>query len=158
MDRPFHLALLAEAYVCGGEPNNALTALDEAFAMVRDSRTFFYKAELYRMRSNVLKDRGAESLADVDTCLQQALEAARRYETRSLERSAALSLARFWGDSGKRGKARELVAGVYNGFTEGSGTADLREANPAFERTTGFTDAIDRNIRELVPNADPALV
>jgi tetratricopeptide (TPR) repeat protein/type II secretory pathway predicted ATPase ExeA len=131
MDRPFYLALLAEAYVRGGQPNEAVSALDEAFAMVRNSRTFFYEAELYRLRGNVLKEVGAESLQDVDTCLQQALEVARRYATRSLELRAAVSLARFWRDRGKGRQARELLAGVYNGFTDG--TADLHEAKAILE-------------------------
>jgi adenylate cyclase len=128
MDRPFHLALLAEAYVRAGKPNNAVAALDEAFAIVRDSRAFFYEAELYRLRGNVLKNLGAESLDFVDTCFQTALEIARRYVTRSLELRAAVSLARFWQDCGKGRPARELLAGVYNGFTEGYETADLAEA------------------------------
>jgi predicted ATPase len=96
--------------------------------MVRNSRTFFYEAELHRLRGNALKEVGAESLRDVDTCLQQALEVARRYATRSLELRAALSLARSWRDRGKARQARELLAGVYSGFTEGSGTADLADA------------------------------
>lgn len=134
MDRPFHLALLAEAYVCGGQPNNAVAALDEAFAMVRDSRTFFYEAELYRLRGNVLKEVGAAgSLHEVDTCFQEALEVARRYATRSLELRAAASLARFWRDCGKGGEARALLARVYSEFTEGYETADLVEAREMLE-------------------------
>ena len=133
MDRPFYLALLAEAYVRGGQPNEAVSALDEAFAMVRNSRTFFYEAELYRLRGHVLKEVGADSPEDADTCLQQALEVARRYATRSLELRAATSLARFWRDRGKGQQARELLTGVYNGFTEGSGTADLTEAREMLE-------------------------
>ena len=34
-----------------------------------------------------------------------------------------------WRDRGKGRQARELLAGVYNGFTEGFGTADLAEAS-----------------------------
>ena len=128
MDRPFYLALLAEAYVHGGQLSEAASALDEAFAMVRNSRTFFYEAELYRLRANVLVGAGAESLQDVDTCLQQALEAARRYATPSLELRAAVSLARFWRDHGNGCQARELLAGIYTRFSEGFGTADLAEA------------------------------
>jgi predicted ATPase len=126
MDRPFHLALLAEAYVRGGQPNNALAVLDEAFALVRGSRAFFYEAELYRLRGDVLKDAGSPD--DVLTSLQRALEVSRRYGTRSLELRAAVSLARFRKDCGKGGQERELLAGVYSEFTEGHNTGDLIEA------------------------------
>jgi adenylate cyclase len=128
MDRPFYLALLAEAYARGGQLSEAASALDEAFAMVRTSRTYFYEAELYRLRGNVLMEAGAESPHDVDTCLQQALKVARHYATRPLELRAAVSLARFWRGRGKGRQARELLAGIYAGFSEGFGTADLAEA------------------------------
>jgi predicted ATPase len=129
MDRPFYLALLAEAYIRGGQPNEAESTLDEAFTMVRDSRTFFYEAELYRLRGNVLMQAGAESIQQVNTCLQQALEAARRYETLSLELRAAVSLARLWRDQGKHREARDLLVEVYGRFTEGLSTTDLTEAH-----------------------------
>ena len=138
MDRPFHLALLAEAYVRAGQPNNAVTALDEASSMVRNSRAFFYEAELYRLRGDVLKDVG--SLDDVHTSLQRALEVSRRYRTRSLELRAAVSLARLWKDCGEGGQARELLAGVYSEFTEGYETADLVEAREMLDNL-GSTQA-----------------
>ena len=36
--------------------------------------------------------------------------------------------ARLWRDQGQRGAARELLAPVYNWFTEGFDTLDLKEA------------------------------
>src|SRR5262249_43762153 len=67
MDRPFYLALLAEAYIRVGQPSEALSVLDEAFATVRNPRAFFYEAELYRLRGNALKEAGVNSLQDVET-------------------------------------------------------------------------------------------
>ena len=46
-----------------------------------------------------------------------------RYELR-----AATSLARLWGEQGRRAEARDLLAPVYSWFTEGFDTADLKEA------------------------------
>jgi predicted ATPase len=53
---------------------------------------------------------------------------ARRQEARSLELRAATSLARLLRDQGKRAQARDLLAPVYNWFTEGFDTADLKHA------------------------------
>jgi predicted ATPase len=39
-----------------------------------------------------------------------------------------MSLARLWQQQGKRTEADELLAPVYNWFTEGFDTADLQEA------------------------------
>ena len=41
---------------------------------------------------------------------------------------APLSMARLWRDQGKREQARELLAPVYDWFTEGFDTRDLKEA------------------------------
>jgi predicted ATPase len=46
---------------------------------------------------------------------------------------AAISMARLWRDQGKRQQARELLAPVYNWFTEGFGTLDLKEAKALLE-------------------------
>ena len=39
-----------------------------------------------------------------------------------------MSIARLWRDQGKRDEARDLLAPVYNWFTEGFDTLDLKEA------------------------------
>ena len=49
---------------------------------------------------------------------------------------AATSLARLWGEQGRRVEARELLAPVYGWFTEGFGTADLKEAKVLLDGLT----------------------
>ena len=39
-----------------------------------------------------------------------------------------MSLARLWRQQGKKAEARQLLAEVYNWFTEGFDTKDLQEA------------------------------
>jgi predicted ATPase len=41
---------------------------------------------------------------------------------------AAASLARLWRDQDRRAEACDLLAPIYGWFTEGFGTADLKEA------------------------------
>ena len=57
-----------------------------------------------------------------------ALAIARKQGTRGYELRAATSLARLWGEQGRRDEARDLLAPLYGWFTEGFGTADLKEA------------------------------
>jgi predicted ATPase len=59
---------------------------------------------------------------------RKALSIAQKQEAKSWELRAATSLARLWGDQGKRTEARDLLAPVYGWFTEGFDTADLNEA------------------------------
>ena len=53
---------------------------------------------------------------------------ARRQEAKSAELRAATSLARLWGEQGRRAEARDLLAPIYSWFTEGFDTADLKDA------------------------------
>jgi predicted ATPase len=63
-----------------------------------------------------------------EECFQQALDVARRQQTKSLELWAAMSLSRLWQQQGKRQEAHDLLAPIYGWFTEGFDTADLQEA------------------------------
>jgi predicted ATPase len=63
-----------------------------------------------------------------------ALSIAREQGTRGFELRAATSLARLWADDGRR-EARELLAPVYNRFTEGFDTADLKEAKALLDES-----------------------
>ena len=65
---------------------------------------------------------------EVEVWLERALRVARQQEARSWELRAAMSLSRLWARQGKRGEAQALLAEVYNWFTEGFETTDLKEA------------------------------
>jgi predicted ATPase len=45
-----------------------------------------------------------------------------------------MSLARLWGERGRRTEARDLLAPVYRWFTEGFDTADLKEAKALLDQ------------------------
>jgi predicted ATPase len=59
---------------------------------------------------------------------RKALSIARGQEAKLWELRAAMSLARLRRDQGRHAEARELLAPVYNWFTEGFDTQDLIEA------------------------------
>jgi predicted ATPase len=61
---------------------------------------------------------------------------ARRQQAKSYELRAATSLARLWGENGRRAEARELLAPVYGWFTEGFDSADLKEAKGLLDELT----------------------
>jgi predicted ATPase len=88
----------------------------------------FWEAEQHRLLAELLL---VDSTADQTTAaayLHQALEVARRQQAKSLELRAAISLARLWQSQGKRSEAYDLLAPVYEWFTEGFDTADLKHA------------------------------
>ena len=63
-----------------------------------------------------------------EASFHKALDVVCKQEAKSIESRAATSLARLWQGQGKTAEARELLGPVYNWFTEGFDTADLKDA------------------------------
>ena len=70
----------------------------------------------------------ADTHPEAEASFLKALEVARHQQAKSWELRAATSLTRLWQGQGKKTEARELLSPVYNWFTEGFDTADLKEA------------------------------
>jgi predicted ATPase len=66
--------------------------------------------------------------AEAEQCFRTAIEIARRQSARSQELRATTSLARLLDNQGKRNEARAMLAEIYNWFTEGFDTADMKDA------------------------------
>jgi len=75
--------------------------------------------------------------AQAEANFERALAVAREQHAKSWELRAAISLARLWRDQGKVQQARELLTPVYDWFTEGFDTRDLREAKALLEEWAG---------------------
>jgi len=121
-----HLTLLAQALAACSHYGESLLAQREAVALVEDTGERYVEAEIRRSEGNLLLAENGS--AEAETCYLKALEVARAQEARSLELRAATSLARLWGEQGRRAEARDLLAPVYGWFTEGFDTPDLKEA------------------------------
>ena len=128
--RPYYLAQLAEA--CGevGDPEEGLTALAEALALVADSDERWWEAELYRLQGELWLKVGRGT---PEANFLKALDIARAQGAKSLELRAAISLSRLWQRQGRRDEAHTLLAGAYTWFTEGHDTGDLQEAKALLE-------------------------
>jgi len=85
-----------------------------------------WQAELHRVEGLALC--GVNKLEESENALQAALTVARRQQAKAFELRAAMSLARIWGEQGRRREAHDLLAPVYTSFTEGFDTADLKQA------------------------------
>jgi len=124
---PNHLALLAERCLHADRLSEGLAAVEEALAISSSGGQHLFDAELRRLEGE-LRRRGGAPDAAVEELLDRALDVARGQGARSFELRAAMSLARLWADQGQQTRARALVSGVYERFTEGFGTGDLRQA------------------------------
>jgi len=130
--RPHFLALLAEALKAAGQRDDALSALEQALDLAHETGEVYYEAELYRLKGELLLDyrcvAAARTVADAEACFAQSIKIARRQKAKSWELRTAMSIARLRAKEGKGKDGRALIARVYNSFTEGFDTLDLREA------------------------------
>ena len=103
--------------------------ITEALAGVDQVR--HYEAEMYRLKGELLLQR--DNLREAEACFLKAIEISRRQQAKSLELRAATSLARLWQQQDKREDARQMLAEIYDWFTEGFDTKDLQEAKALLE-------------------------
>jgi predicted ATPase len=130
---PMMLAMLAEALGKAGQAEEGLALLDEAQGLVAKTRERGFEAGGHRFKGELLLSRSPSDQPGAEACFREALEVARRQSAKSFELRAATSLARLWQSQGKRDEARDLLAPVYDWFTEGFDTKDLRDAMALLE-------------------------
>jgi predicted ATPase len=125
LNRPYMLALLAEAYGNAGDAAAGLSVLTEALALVESHGERWYAAELYRLKGTLSL---THSLAAAQKDLQQALAIARQQCAMSLELRAALHWRRLRQHPDGKDDGQPRLAELYAWFTEGFDTSDLQAA------------------------------
>ena len=82
--------------------------------------------------------RDPSSLGAVERSFRTAIEKAQRDGAKSWELRATTSLARLLRDTNRRDEARTMLTEIYNWFTEGFDTADLKDARALLEELRGL--------------------
>jgi class 3 adenylate cyclase/tetratricopeptide (TPR) repeat protein len=131
--RPRSYSFLAEACAKLESPNAALELVEQGIASVEMLGEHSFEAELQRVKGELLLMQGVVNAAEGENCFRTAIEVARRQGGKSLELRAATSLARLMRDTDRRDEARKMLADIYNWFTEGFDTADLKDAKALLE-------------------------
>jgi len=119
-------ALRAEGLALTGDIEGAWTLIEESVARIEAGEERSHYAEVLRLRGWILILRG--DLEQAAATLRKALTVARRQRAKSWELRAAATLARLLASRGNPAEALALLAPVYNWFTEGRDTRDLKEA------------------------------
>ena len=151
--RPYFLALLAETYGKVGQSEEGLRSLSEALTLVDTTGERYYEAEIYRLKGELtLKKtvdgrRSTVAEKEAEACFLKAIEIARKQSAKSWELRATMSLVRLRQQQARRdasrathpetrrrlNEAHQMLSDIYNWFTEGFDTADLKEAKALLE-------------------------
>src|SRR5262249_20389048 len=116
------------AYTELGQFEDAWSSIGEVVTAVETTREALWEAELQRMAGEITLKSPKPDAAKAEAYFERALAVARQQEAKSWELRAAMSIARLWRDQGKRDQARDLLAPIYDWFTEGFDTLDLKQA------------------------------
>ena len=123
---------LAEAFGKAGHTEEALAILAEGLAAVDRTGEHWWEAELHRLKGELMLMQGADE-TETEVCFHQAIEVARRQQAKSLELRATMSLSRLWQKQDKVEEAQKMLREIYDWFTEGFDTEDLKEAKALLE-------------------------
>jgi hypothetical protein len=142
------LETLVEAFGRAGQIAEGFAAIKEALAWTEQTESRWAIAELLRVKGELLLSQGgSEAAAAAEDHYQQALGWARRQGALSWELRTATSLARLLCDQNRSTEAVALLAPVYDRFTEGFETADLKAAKALID---GFYDNGEHKAPALV--------
>ncbi len=153
VSRSYFLALLAECYGRAGQVEKGLRVLDEVLARMEIEGERFYQAEFYRLKGELTLQQESQRTTDngqqeeaaysrslrpdaqgkAEACFRSAITIAEKQQAKSLELRAIMSLARLWQQQGIQQEAHKMLVEIYNWFTEGFDTKDLREAKELIE-------------------------
>jgi predicted ATPase/DNA-binding winged helix-turn-helix (wHTH) protein len=120
------LRALAEGLARSGHFREANEAIEQALS--EQAHETFDRPDILRTQADILLMNSAADSAAATALLLRSLDAARTQSALAWELRSATRLARLWMNAGNAAKARALLSEVYQKFTEGFETADLRAA------------------------------
>jgi tetratricopeptide (TPR) repeat protein len=109
-----------------GQSEEALFTINDAIALSTHTGAEFDLPELLRIKAEILAAR--KDREGATTCLRESIAKAQTQHALSLELKSAMTLAGLFQKTGENAEARQCVANVYDRFTEGFDTADLKLA------------------------------
>ncbi|MCI0563629.1 MAG: hypothetical protein MN733_34585, partial [Nitrososphaera sp.] len=128
------LALLAEIYLQKSRFGEGLATIEDALRTALTNGELFWKAELFRLKGELLLGQSEQQDSTAEQCFGEALEIARNQHAKMLELRAATSLAKLWQKRSQLVDAKRVLKSVYSGFTEGLETPDLIEAKKVLDQ------------------------
>jgi predicted ATPase len=128
---PGFIGASAEGQRKTGRFEEALFTINGAIASATNSGLEINLSELLRIKSQILAAQHDREAAM--NCLTEALAVARAQSALAWELRSTMALARMLFEDGQRDQARHTLALVYDRFTEGFETADLKLARALLE-------------------------
>jgi predicted ATPase len=122
------LATLAAACSRTDYVDEGLKSVTDALLRIEHDGERWWEAKIQWLRGELLPRQNDSSSAQAQSCFECAMQIASRQGAKSLQLRTTMSLGRLLASQGHREEARAILGEIYNWFTEGFDTADLKEA------------------------------
>jgi tetratricopeptide (TPR) repeat protein len=119
---------LVQGLAATGRLAESMTLIEEAMRRVEANGDASYMPELLRVKGGLSLSMPQPNADDAEICFVQSLEWSRRQGARGWQLRTAIDLAALLASQGKSGRGRALLEPVFQQFTEGFATADLKAA------------------------------
>jgi tetratricopeptide (TPR) repeat protein len=129
----YFLSILADACYRNGQFYKGQDYLHQAIEEANTSGERWWEAELHRLEGHAHLLTNDRSLNSARESFQLALDVSRKQGAKMLELRAAIDLFRLLREQGECQGTFDLLVPVYEWFTEGFDSADLREAKALLE-------------------------
>jgi tetratricopeptide (TPR) repeat protein len=126
---PTYMTYLAAAQDRAGAIGDALETVEQALNFNPEEAVG--RPEPLRIRGELRLKQGERQLAEAD--FRDSIAMARSMGAKAWELRTTMSLARLLASHGRRDEARAMLTKIYNWFTEGFDTADLKDAKALLE-------------------------
>jgi len=122
-----NLGYLAQGLAGLGHFDEACEAIERAVAWGEQHEAAWCQAELLRKQGELRRTAGA-AISEIEQCFENALNLARKQSALFWELRITLSFARLRSNQHRHDDAKRMLRPVYDRFTEGFASTDLRAA------------------------------
>jgi predicted ATPase len=131
---PYLYSIQVEIYRKAGKIREGIKVLADTFKMVEKTKELWWEAEMHRIKGELMLADSFDHKLKAEASFHKALKIARRQKAKTLELRAAISLSRTLLKTGRKDEARTIITKIYNRFTEGMDTQDLKIARKMAEK------------------------
>lgn len=124
--QPFHLAMAADVCCTLHRPDEARHYLAQTLDQVERGGQRWFQAEAYRLMGALMSEQGMS--AEAEELFGKALHVARSQNAKGWELRVAISYARLMQRQRRARNGERLLRPIYEWYTEGFDTKDLKEA------------------------------
>jgi predicted ATPase len=123
----WRLAMLAEMHLELGDYEAAEEIISRTINLVNRTNERFCEPEVHRLAGEIIFRKPSGDLVAAEERFREAITTAQKQSAKWLELRAGKSLARLLRNTDRRDEARTMLAEIYNWFTEGFDTPDLKD-------------------------------